>query len=178
MIENGGLYQKEDVKILILYTLSKINRAVHTSVMVDMFLNTDIVEYFTLAQAIDELISTEHIAVDVEEGVTVLTRLGYEAADQLYTRLPLYARERALKGALGLLSKIERQSGTVTKTIERDGQYIAQCSLMESDSVLLKMELLVPSPEFSFTIEENFKNQAFDIYKFVIERLSRNNEQE
>lgn len=49
MLGNGALYQKEDVKVLIIYTLSQLNRAIPTRIMVDMFLNTDLVEYFTLA---------------------------------------------------------------------------------------------------------------------------------
>lgn len=58
MLGNGALYQKEDVKVLIIYTLSQLNRAIPTRIMVDMFLNTDLVEYFTLAQSINELIET------------------------------------------------------------------------------------------------------------------------
>ena len=92
MLGNGALYQKEDVKVLIIYTLSQLNRAIPTRIMVDMFLNTDLVEYFTLAQSINELIETGHLAVDEEQGVMVLTRLGYEASDALYRSLPLYAR--------------------------------------------------------------------------------------
>ena len=64
MLGNGALYQKEDVKVLIIYTLSQLNRAIPTPIMVDMFLNTDLVEYFTLSQSINELIETGHLAVD------------------------------------------------------------------------------------------------------------------
>ena len=154
MLGNGALYQKEDVKVLIIYTLSQLNRAIPTRIMVDMFLNTDLVEYFTLAQSINELIETGHLAVDEEQGVMVLTRLGYEASDALYRSLPLYARERALKGALGLLAKL------------------AQCTLMDHDDVLLKMELFVPSYELSRAVEDNFEKDAFDLYQMIIQKLS------
>ena len=39
MLGNGALYQKEDVKVLIIYTLSQLNRAIPTRIMGDMFLN-------------------------------------------------------------------------------------------------------------------------------------------
>ncbi len=172
MLGNGALYQKEDVKVLIIYTLSQLNRAIPTRIMVDMFLNTDLVEYFTLAQSINELIETGHLAVDEEQGVMVLTRLGYEASDALYRSLPLYARERALKGALGLLAKLERKAAISTKTVEQDGKFIAQCTLMDHDDVLLKMELFVPSYELSRAVEDNFEKDAFDLDQMIIQKLS------
>lgn len=63
--------------------------------------------------------------MDEEQGVVVLTRLGYEASDALYRSLPLYARERALKGALGLLARLERKAAISTRTVEQDGKFIA-----------------------------------------------------
>ena len=164
MLGNGALYQKEDVKVLIIYTLSQLNRAIPTRIMVDMFLNTDLVEYFTLAQSINEL--------DEEQGVVVLTRLGYEASDALYRSLPLYARERALKGALGLLARLERKAAISTRTVEQDGKFIAQCTLMDHDDVLLKMELFMPSYELSRAVEDKFEKDAFDLYQMIIKKLS------
>ncbi len=172
MLEGGRLHEKEDVKILILYTLSKLNRAIPTRAMVDLFLNSEIVEYFTLKEAIDELVSTGHIAVDVEEGVTVLTRLGYEAVKELTPRLPLWARDRALKGAMELLSKIDRRSGTQVRTFERDGQHIAECSLTDGNDLLFRLEIALPSQEFAFSTGENFKDNAADIYRYILQKLS------
>jgi hypothetical protein len=172
MLEGGRLHEKEDVKILILYTLSKLNRAIPTRALVDLFLNSEIVEYFTLKEAIDELIGTGHIAVDVEEGVTVLTRLGYEAAKELSPRLPVWARDRVIKGAMELLSQIDRRSGTRVRTFERDGQHIAECSLTDCDDLLFKLEIALPSPEFAFSTGENFKDNAADIYRFLLQKLS------
>lgn len=172
MLGNGALYKKEDVKVLIIYTLSQLNRAIPTRIMVDMFLNTDLVEYFTLAQSINELIETGHLAVDSEQDVTVLTRLGYEASDALYRSLPLYARERALRGALGLLARIERNAAITTRTVEKDGKFIAECTLMDHEDVLLKMDLFMPSYELSRTVEEKFEKDAFDLYKMIVQKLS------
>ena len=172
MLEGGRLHEKEDVKILILYTLSKLNRAIPTHAMVDLFLNSEIVEYFTLKEAIDELIGTGHIAVDVEEGVTVLTRLGYEAVKELAPRLPVWARERVIQGAMELLSKVDRRSGTHVRTFERDGQYIAECSLTDGEDLLFKLEIALPSPEFAFSTGENFRDNAADIYRMLLQKLS------
>ena len=84
--------------------------------MVDMFLNTDLVEYFTLAQSINELIETGHLAVDEEQGVVVLTRLGYEASDALYRSLPSGMQWNALKGA-GLTGA----AGAQGRHLDKDG---------------------------------------------------------
>lgn len=172
MLVGGRLHEKEDVKLLILYTLSKLNRAIPTRALVDLFLNSEIVEYFILKEAIDELIGTGHVAADMEEGVTVLTRLGYEAAKELSPRLPVWARERAINGATELLSKLDRRSGAKVRTFERDGQHVAECSLMDGDELLFKLEIALPSPEFAFSTGENFKDNAAEIYGFLLEKLS------
>ena len=171
-MEGGKLHEKEDVKILILYTISRLDRAVPTRAMVDLFLNSEIVEYFTLKEAIDELVGTGHIAVDVEEGVMLPTRIGYEAVKELTPRLPLWARERALKGAMELLSKIDRRSGTSVRTFERDGKYVSECSLTDGEDLLFKLEIVLPSQEFAFSTGENFKDNATDIYRYLFTKLS------
>ena len=172
MLEGGRLYEKEEVKILILYILSKLNRAIPTRAMVDMFLNSEIVEYFTLKEAIDELIESGHVVADTEEGVTVLTRRGYAAVNELAPRLPLWARERALKGAMELLSKLDRRSGTHVRTYEKDGQYVAECRLSDGEELLFQLDIALPSQEFAFSTGENFKDNATEIYRYLLQKLS------
>ena len=172
MEKSGVLREIEDVKLLILYTLSKLNRPVPTEAMVDLFLNSETVEYFSLKEAIDELIETRHIAVDPEGGVTVLTRLGYEAARELSSRLPRWACARAVRGAIELLASLDRREGTNARVYERDGQFVADCTLSDGDSLLYRLELTLPSREFAFATSENFKENAVDIYRMILKKLS------
>lgn len=172
MLEGGKLHEKEDVKILILYTLSKLNRAVPSRAVVDLFLNSETVEYFTLTEAIDELVNSGHIAIDGEEGVTVMTRLGYEAVKELTPRLPIWARERAIKGATELLRIFDRRSGTQVRTFERDGHTFAECSLTDGDDLLFRLEIALPSQEYAFSTGENFRDNAADIYRYILQKLS------
>jgi len=171
-MENGALYELEDVKIMIIYTLTQINKPIPTKHLIDMFLNTDVVDYFTLSQALNELEKTGHIAEDSNEGITVLTRLGYEGAAELYTKLPIYVRERAVKGAVGLLAKVEREAGVITKTEYDNKNYTTTCILKDGDDTLIKLELTMPSMEMAREIENKFKENSADIYRTVIEKLS------
>ncbi len=172
MMENGALYKLEEVKILVIYTLTQINRPIPTKYLLDMFLNTDVVDYFTLSMALTDLKATGHIIEDSNEGITVLTRLGYEGAAELYTQLPIYVRERAVKGAVGLLAKVEREAGVYTKTDYDNNKYITTCMLKEGEDVLIKMELTMPSLEMAREIENKFKERSAEIYRIVIEKLS------
>ncbi len=171
-MENGALYKIEDVKILIIYTLTQINKPIPTRFLIDMFLNTDVVDYFTLSNALTDLASTGHIAEDKSEGITVLTRLGYEGAAELYTQLPIYVRERAVKGAVGLLAKVERESGVTTKTSYNDNKYVTSCTLNDGEDMLIKIDLSIPTMEMAREIENKFKEKSAEIYKTVIEMLS------
>ncbi len=171
-MENGALYELEDVKILVIYTLTQINRPIPTKYLIDMFLHTDVVDYFTLSQALIELKNTGHIAEDKTEGITVLTRLGYEGAAELYTQLPIYVRERAVKGAVGLLAKAEREAGVITKTDYENNIYTTTCILKDGEDMLIKLELTMPSMEMAREIEKKFKEKSAEIYRTIIEKLS------
>ena len=171
-MENGALYELKDVKIMIIYTLTQINKPIPTEYLIDMFLHTDVVDYFNLSQALTELKKTGHIAEDDTEGITVLTRLGYEGAAELYTQLPIYVRERAVKGAVGLLAKVEREAGVITKTEYNNTKYITTCILKDGEDMLIKLELTMPSMEMAKEIENKFKENSAEIYKTVIEKLS------
>ncbi len=86
-MEHGQLYDLDTVKILVIYTLNAIQRAVPTSRIYDIFLNSELVDYFTLAQSIDSLKETGHITVDEESSIIVITRLGVQASQARLTCL-------------------------------------------------------------------------------------------
>ena len=172
MPEIGKLYEKEDVKILILYTLKNLNRPIPKQAMADIFLNSEITDYFVLGESLTDLAETGHIATDPETGLTVLTRLGYEAVDALSSHLPHWAADKALKGAEELLSKLDRRSGAETRIEERGEGLTAVCTLTDGEELLYRLELPLPSRDLSFSVQENFKENAADLYAVILEKLS------
>ncbi len=168
----GQISDMELVKILVLYTLARIEKAVPTSRIYDLFLNSELVDYFTLAQAIESLKETGHIVVDEESSIIVITRLGAEASTQLYTRIPLYARERAVNGALDIFKQIELEAGVSTYTDYIDRRYNTTCILKDGESVLMKIELTMPDREMGKEVEKKFKENSSEIYRMLLEKLS------
>lgn len=169
---HGQITDMELVKILVLYTLERIEKTVPTSRIYDLFLNSELVDYFTLAQAIESLKETGHIVVDEDSSVIVITRLGAEASRELYTRIPLYARERAVNGALDIFKQIELEAGVSTRTDYIDEKYTTTCIIKDGESVLMKIELTMPDREMGREAEKKFKESSSEIYRMVLEKLS------
>lgn len=171
-MEHGQIIDIEQVKILILYTLSQIGKPVPSDKLTDIFLNSGVVDYFTLAQALDSLKETEHIVFDPDEKIVVMTRLGFEASSQLYTQLPSYARERAVNGALDLLKRMELEAGVTAYTDYSNKKYITTCIIKDGEDLLMKLELCMPSMETARATEKKLKAKSADIYGKIMELLS------
>lgn len=172
MNETGKLYDKSDVKLLILYVLKNINRVVSPNDLNDIFLSSGLVDYFMLAESIDELVKSEHLAVDNEENVVVLTRLGMQTAEEIFRAIPLYARETAMKSALETLAVISRNSQIITDTKETDDGFTVTLSILESGSDIFKISIVAPSEVQAHIITENFKKSPELIYKKAISLLT------
>lgn len=170
-MEHGQLYDLDTVKILVIYTLNAIQRAVPTSRIYDIFLNSELVDYFTLAQSIDSLKETGHITVDEESSIIVITRLGVQASQALYTQVPSYARDRAVKGALDMLNKIELQAGVSTRTDFNNQKYTTTCIVKDGTDELMKIEFVVADKETGLAAEKKFTEKSSQIYKMIIEEL-------
>lgn len=168
---NYTLNDLNDVKVLIIFTLQQLDRPIPTKYLTDIFLSSDLVEYFTLAQALNDLEETGHIAIDKNEGLTVLTRLGYEASTELYKQVPIYFREKAVSAAIELLTKIDMEAGVITTTKKLESGYLTSCTIKEGDNTLLDLSLYSPTKEMSDIIENKFKKNYSLIYKNIIKNL-------
>lgn len=172
MQESGKLYEKGDIKLLILYVLKNINRAVSPNNLNDIFLSSGLVDYFLLAECINELVKSGHLSIDTEENLAVPTRLGLQTADTISKTLPLYARERAMKSALETLTVISRNSQTVCNTEETPEGLKVTLKIVEANTELFGITLLVPSEVQAHIITERFKKSPEIIYKKAISLLT------
>jgi len=99
-IEHGGLTTDYEVRILICWLLSKVDRPVTMGKLNEALQQDALVNYFELARGTGYLLSTGHIVEgehgEREEAPLVITPLGRETGETLERSLPLTVREKSL----------------------------------------------------------------------------------
>ncbi len=105
-IEDGGLRDSNEVKILICYLLSNMNTPISRIQMNEAFSSYGLVNYFEFAKALSELELVGRIVkTDSRDGddYFAITKSGRQIVNTLERSLPLAVREKALKAAQDLL---------------------------------------------------------------------------
>ena len=86
-VGRGGMTDKYQVKILICYLMSAVSAPFTADQLNEIFQDTQIVNYFTFCEALDELKEGGHLSLK-EDGAYRLNPLGMETAQRLSRSLP------------------------------------------------------------------------------------------
>ena len=114
----GGLRNKNDIKLLICYILASIDHSLSKEDIVSVLQQYNLANYFEINSALSELIESENIKKDPENSnLYTAAESGKIISSQLSSSLPISIRDKAIKAALSLLSKIQRETeNTVSRS--------------------------------------------------------------
>jgi len=175
-IEHGGLTTDYEVRILICWLLSKVDRPVTMGKLNEALQQDALVNYFELARGTGNLLSTGHIVEgehgEREEAPLVITPLGRETGETLERSLPLTVREKSL-AALTYVLKRERMERENAVTIEKrpDG-CIMHMQISDISSDLLNLSMYVPTEEMCEQMREKFLNDPAALYRVIVTHLA------
>lgn len=174
MADLGGIKDKSEVKILILYILKSINKGLTISNISDILIKDGLADYFVIAEAVGELTASEHIEKlkKGKEFYYFATQLGFDTSDELYQRLPFTVREKAISSALEILAVINRNSQILTRTTEVKGGFEIECKIQDEEYEIMKISLYVPNQLQAETVAKHFKKKPEIVYKKIISLLA------
>ena len=170
MNEHGFIRDMLDVKVLILYVLSKAEKPMSLQNIYEICYQDDRLTYFDVCEAIPQLLKTGH-ATESEEGLVEITEKGRETVEITEDSIAYPVRERA-RTAVEVFNQESTRSGHVrTDILERDGSFVALLELNDDVGKLISMEITAPSKKQARKLAASFHKCAEQLYSAVMEDL-------
>lgn len=172
-IRPGGLRNKQDIKILICYILSKTKLELSPESIEQALVRSQLVNYFEAADCISDLIKKGNVAEN--DGICSLTRSGREIADLLETNLPPSVRDRAVGTALEIYEREKKERENIVNILPCSNGYKIECKILGGQAGdLLAFSLTVADKEQANVIKEHFLESPDIMYSATIALLTGN----
>ncbi len=186
------LKDKNDIKIFILYLLKNLHYPLDFNTISDMVVQDEFVNYFDFAECFAELLDSgiiEQIRVgndsrsestiglngrpEKKDELYKITENGINVVEQLQSNLLNMIKEKSLKSAMRMLSFKARGSRVRCEGKERpDGKFDFECEIIENQSTLLKVQLMVESRELLNQMLRNFDERPEIAYRGLVTLLT------
>ncbi len=163
-VDYGGLRSMEDIKLLVCYLLYSVKEPVPRPMILEIISGNGMANFFDTGVAMDKLIDLGHIA-ESGSGMLTITNTGKEIAEVLSTTLPFVLRERSVKIALLLLSRMHKQKDANVEIEKTETGYNVTLELTEGGGTMLKVTVATVDSLQANAIRENFLEDPALLYR-------------
>ncbi|PXV89085.1 uncharacterized protein DUF4364 [Lachnotalea glycerini] len=163
-------------KLIVLYMLDKVSFPLTEAQITDFILGKEYTTYFSLRQAISELIDADLIKVEsfrnsshyhiTEEGTNTLEYFGNKISASIVADID----EFLTTNQYSLLDEVST-TADYYKTTNND--YAVECKVKEKNYDLISLTLTVPTKEQANSICNNWKNESQEVYAYLMDKLMR-----
>ena len=171
MEQRGYIHNMMDVKVLVLYIMSRVLYPVDLQKIYELAYQDDCLSYFDLAQAVPQMVESGHLE-EVEGKRYVITEKGREACAVTEDAVAYPVMQRAQAAVDRYNRAVRRSSFVKTSVRQREGgDYSVSLSLNDEVSDLLKMELMAPTQKHAYRLAAAFSENAETIYRLIMDQL-------
>lgn len=163
-------------KLIVLYMLDKVKFPLTEAQITDFILGKEYTTYFSLRQAISELIDADLMKVETfrnsshyhitEEGRSTLEYFGNKISSSIVEDIDEYL----VTNQYSLLDEVST-TADYYKTTNND--YAVECKVREKNSDLISLLLTVPTKEQANAICNNWKIENQEIYSYLMDKLMK-----
>jgi predicted transcriptional regulator len=165
------IHEKLDIKILILFILSRLPGALSGETLADLVLCDEGISYFDYAECLSELIETGHVTQS--DGKYSITEKGIRNGAAIESSLPYTVRVKAERSVTAVATGMKRDSMIKTSHEDLPGQgCMVSLSLSDGVGEIITMRLISSGEEQARRIEDNFRLGAESYYNRIIGILS------
>ena len=161
-------------KLMNLYMLKQVNFPLTNAQLTDFFLEHVYTTYFTLQQALNELLESGLIRMHsnhsttryeiTREGEETLEFFGKNISPAIIDDMDQYLRVNRFR--------IRHEAGVIADFYKSTNQdYIVHCEIREGKTVLLDVSLSVPDREQAEAMCSQWEKKNQDIYSYVMKTL-------
>ena len=161
-------------KLIILYTLSKVDASLPPGIISDYITSRGYTNYFTLQNAFGELLQAELIKEDAtyhlsyytitEPGRQTLALFGAPLSLDIRKEIDEYLQEKKYE-------IIDETSFVSDYHHTSDGTYLATCTLRERKRVIFRLELEVATEADAIKVCKNWQSNSDTLYQTAITTL-------
>ncbi|MGO5113906.1 DUF4364 family protein [Candidatus Avoscillospira sp. LCP25S3_F1] len=168
MEQRGFIHSMMDVKVLILYAMSRVEGTATAQKIYELCFQDDCVSYFDIQEALPQLEASGHLALlgdntyeitaeGRETGALVEDSLAYPVAQRVEAAVAQYNREQ------------RRQNRIRAEIRPRDnGEYTVAMGLHDHMGSLMSLELMAPSEQQAQRMADAFRNHAEEIFQQIM----------
>ncbi len=175
-VEPGGLRTTYEINILICYLLKSVDAAFTKAQLAEILQRDGLVNYFELANSINELVKLDQIRAEKQadgEDVYRVTELGAKACATIERTVSASAREKAVKAALRLVKRIDRERKNKVDISQTEDGYLVTMRILDVGSDLMTLTLFLPDAMQAEVVKRQFLNDPQLLYKGVLSLLVR-----
>ncbi|MBP1736859.1 MAG: no significant likey [Oscillospiraceae bacterium] len=177
MARRGYIQDDLDVKVLILYLMARVAAPIDLSLLTDLALCDEGMDYFRMTQAVSELVQTEHIVL--EDGRYAITDKGRKNGEVCEDSLPYSVRRRCDLGLARVNTQLRRDAQVRAEVVKRDeGGFTVRLRLDDEGGNLLTLELFSGSEAQGSHLAQCFKEHPEHIFNGILNALLASYEQE
>lgn len=170
-VEPGGLWNKNDIRILICYILASVNAPLSGEDISRILQGKALANYFEASDALAALEKLGNVERD-GFGCYTVTKTGREIADSLDATLPLSVRDKALEAAVTLLADARAERENRVDIAETEKGYRVDCHISGGEMELMSISLYVPDEAQAEMVKRNFHRDPAGVYKLLLSSLT------
>ena len=161
-------------KLILLYMLDKVDFPLTNSQLSEFILDRGYTSYFTLQQAINELLDAEliHSRQVRNSSFYSLTESGKETLEFFGKNIPKAMRNDTDNFLNEHHYQLKNENTTLADYYqEKPNLFIVNCEIREENHKLIALSLSVTTKEQAIAICDNWKKHNADIYTYLIQTL-------
>ncbi len=167
----GFIHDMMDVKVLILFVMSRVNYPVTTQEVYELCYQDECLSYFDVCTALPEMEKSGHLRV-VEADKYEITPKGKETGGLTEDSIAFTVKQKAENAVARFNRQIKRSSFVKTQILKRDeGDYSVIMSLDDELGNLMTLELLAPDQRQAMRLAKFYENKAENVYNLIMTEL-------
>lgn len=168
MARHGFIHQPLDIKLLVLYIMSRVAAPIDFDTLTDLALCDEGVDYFLYAQAVEELLASGHLEKD-GAGLYSITQKGRTNGGIMESSLPIVIRGRCDRALAPLNATLRRNAQITAKVVDDSSQRChVELGLADDLGPLFDLRLTVPSQAQGQSIAQRFQERPEDCFNALL----------
>ena len=176
METHGFIHSMLDVKVLILFVLSRARYPADAQRIYELCYQDDCLSYFDVQEALPQMVDSGHLELQ-EDGTYVITDKGRETAQLVEDSLAYPVARRAARAVERFNRDVKRDSRIRTEILPREcGDFSVLMGLDDEQGSLMTLELMAPTQPQARRLARTFHDHAEEVYQLVMELLLEHSE--
>ena len=167
----GFIHDMMDVKVLVLFVMSKVSYPVTVQQIYELCYQDDCLSYFDVCTAVPEMVNSGHLHA-LEDDCYGITEKGKSDCSLTQDSIAFTVRQRAENAVARFNRQIRRSSFVKTQIIEREsGDFSVIMALDDELGNLMTLELLAPNQRQAVRLGRLFEKKAEIVYNLTMAEL-------